>query len=187
MQVEKIPQVFESVDHYLSSYKYPLLEEMRDALASSLNNVCKAPFAEVVSLKEATPDMRLYNVKVGNWINKISACGKEPYRTLPGDFVLLSESKPDSVSDVQTVGWVRTFASVIQISDEENDDNCTSSSFKLKLKTADVVEVGDQQNKPLYVVYLMNITTQKRIWNALTMRQNLKIIEKVLFRSDLVY
>ncbi|KAL6506744.1 hypothetical protein OROHE_022576 [Orobanche hederae] len=181
-QVEKIPELFESVDHYLLSYVYPLLEETRAALASSLETVYKAPFAGVLSLEETKPNTLVYNVKVDNWKNKFSDRGKEPYRTLPGDIVLLSDSKPESVSDMLRVGWMHTFASVVRISDDENGDNCPSSGFKLK--TAGDVEVGDQKSKSLYVVYLTNITPHKRIWNALKMRRNLKIIEKVLVKSD---
>lgn len=181
--MEKIPEVFGSVDHYLLSYVYPLLEETRAALASSLETVYKAPFAEVVSLEEAKPTL-LYNVRVDNWRNKISDRGKEPYKTLPGDLVLLSDFKPESASDLQRVGRTYTFASVVNISDDENGDDCTSSGFKLK--TAGVVEVGVQKSKSLYVVYLTNITTHKRIWNALRKRQNLKIIQKVLVKNDMV-
>ncbi|XP_057781571.1 uncharacterized protein LOC130999895 [Salvia miltiorrhiza] len=182
-QVEKIPEVFESVDHYLLSYAYPLLEETRAAIAASLETVYKAPFSEVVSLGVAKTDSLVYNVKVDNWRNKITDRGKEPYRTLPGDLVLLSDSKPESVSDLQRIGRMNTFASVVNISDDENGDNCSSSAFKLK--TAHNVEVDDKKSKSLYVVYLTNITTHKRIWKALKMRRNLKIIEKVLVKNDL--
>ncbi|KAH6833401.1 hypothetical protein C2S53_011803 [Perilla frutescens var. hirtella] len=182
-QVEKIPDSFDSVGQYLSSYIFPLLEETRAALASSLETVYKAPFAEVTSLIEMKPESLLYKVNVGSWRNKISDRGKEPYRTLPGDLVLLSDSKPESVSDLQRIGWMHIFASVIQISDDENGDNCTPSGFKLR--TSCDIEVGEQQSKSLYVVYLTNITTHKRIWNSLRMHQNLNIIEKVLVKNDL--
>lgn len=199
--MQKIPKAFESVDGYLSSYVYPLLEETRAALASSLEAVYKAPYAEVVSLEEAKPDAQapseevvflkeakpatcLYNVKVDNWRNRTSDRGKEPYRTLPGDFVMLSDSKPESVSHLRRIGQTYTFASVTTMSDNGNDDSCTSSGFKLK--AACTIGAGHQHCKSLYVVYLTNITTHKRIWKALKMRQNLKIIEKVLVRNDLV-
>ncbi|KAL1535324.1 hypothetical protein AAHA92_28118 [Salvia divinorum] len=181
-QVEKIPEVFESVDHYLSSYNFPLLEETRTAIAASLETVYIAPFAEVVAFEETKPDTLLYNVKVDSWRNKISDRGKEPYRTLPGDLVLLSDSKPESVSDLQRIGRMCTFASVVKISEDENVDSCSTSGFKLK--TAGMVDVDDEKSKSLYVVYLKNLTTYKRIWKALRMRQNLKIIEKILVKND---
>ncbi|KAG8369518.1 hypothetical protein BUALT_Bualt14G0021900 [Buddleja alternifolia] len=182
-QVEKIPESFESVDQYLGSYVYPLLEETRTELASAMETLYKAPFAEVISFNESKRDALLYEVKVDHWRNRISDRGREPYRTLPGDVVLLSDSKPETPSDLQRVGWTYTFASVIYIEDDENGDSSTSSSFKLK--TAKQIEIGDGVSKSLYVVYLSNMTPNKRIWNALHMRRNLKIIEKVLCKNVL--
>ncbi|KAK4424964.1 Helicase SEN1 [Sesamum alatum] len=181
-QVEEIPQSFESVDQYLGSYVFPLLEETRAELASAMETVYKAPYAEVTSFKELKGDKLQYDVKVDHWRNRIIERGREPYRTLPGDVVLLSNLKPETVSDLQRVGWTFTFASVTHTVGDENGDNCTPSNFKVK--TAKHVEVGDEQRSSLYVVFLMNMITNKRIWNALSMRRNLKIIEKVLCKND---
>ncbi|KAK4406232.1 Regulator of nonsense transcripts 1 [Sesamum angolense] len=94
-QVGEIPQSFESVDQYLGSYVFPLLEETRAELASALETVYKAPFAEVTSFNELKGDKLQYHVKVDHWRNRKSD-GKEPYRTLPGDVVLLSDLKPET-------------------------------------------------------------------------------------------
>ncbi|KAG8369507.1 hypothetical protein BUALT_Bualt14G0020800 [Buddleja alternifolia] len=147
-QVEKIPESFESVDQYLGSYVFPLLEEMCTELGSAMETLYKAPFAEIISLNELEHDTLMYEIKVEYWRNRISDRGREPYRTLPGDVVLLSDSKPETPSDLQCVGWTRT-------------------------------------KKVLYVVYLPNMIISKRVWNALYMRQNLKIVEKVLCNNDL--
>ncbi|KAL0413737.1 UNVERIFIED_CONTAM: Helicase SEN1 [Sesamum radiatum] len=184
-QVEEIPQSFESVDQYLGSYVFPLLEETRAELASALETVYKAPYAEVTSFNELKGDKLQYHVKVDHWRNRISERGKEPYRTLPGDVVLLADLKPETVYDLQRVDRTFTFASVANTVDDEtheSGDNCTPSNFKVK--TAKHVEVGDGQSNSLYVVFLMNMTTNKRIWNALSMHRNLKIIEKVLCKND---
>ncbi|KAL0387953.1 UNVERIFIED_CONTAM: Regulator of nonsense transcripts 1 [Sesamum radiatum] len=180
----EIPQSFESVDQYLGSYVFPLLEETRAELASALETVYKAPFAEVTSFNELKGDKLQYHVKVDHWRNRKSD-GKEPYRTLPGDVVLLSDLKPETVCDLQRVDRTFTFASVTNTVDDEtreSGDNCTPSNFKVK--TEKHVEVGDGQSNSLYVLFLMNMTTNKRIWNALSMRRNLKIIKKVLCKND---
>ncbi|KAL8483086.1 hypothetical protein ACS0TY_025947 [Phlomoides rotata] len=184
-QVETIPESFESVDHYLASFVYPLLEETRSELASALETAYKAPFAEVTYCKESKRDELLYSVKVDYWRNIKSDRGKEPYRTLPGDFVLLSDSNPERFLDFGRVDCSYTFASVTYISGDDVDDDSTFSSSDFKLKTAGSIEVDDKRRKSLYVVYLTNMTTNKRIWRALKMRRNLKIIEKVLTRNDL--
>ncbi|KAL6538714.1 hypothetical protein OROGR_012702 [Orobanche gracilis] len=182
-QVEKIPESFESVDQYLGSYVYPLLEETRFELASSLETVYNAPYAEVTYFRELKHDNGLYNVKVDRWENRISDRGKDPYRTLPGDFVLLSVLRPESISDLTRVGWSYTFAYVTTISGDESDDNSILSGFKLK--TAHDIDVEDVKSKSLYVVHLTNITTQKRIWSALRMRRNLGIIGNVLTKNNM--
>ncbi|KAL0349350.1 UNVERIFIED_CONTAM: hypothetical protein Sangu_1162800 [Sesamum angustifolium] len=184
--VGEIPQSFESVDQYLGSYVFPLLEETRAELASALETVYKAPFAEVTSFNELKGDKLQYHVKVDHWRNRKSD-GKEPYRTLPGDVVLLSDLKPETVCYLQRVDRTFTFASVTNTVDDEtreSGDNCTPSNFKVK--TEKHVEVGDGQSNSLYVLFLMNMTTNKRIWNALSMRRNLKIIKKYYARMTRV-
>ncbi|KAL7106139.1 hypothetical protein ACP275_07G092500 [Erythranthe tilingii] len=178
ISVEKIPKSFESVDKYLCSYIFPLLEETRAELASAVEAVYNAPFAEVASLTERTRGKCVYDVKVGCWRNRFSDNGGEPYRTLPGDIVLLSDSKPETISGTSLTGRTYILASIKNIEDEESDDGRAFSSFKLK--TAAHIEIEDGQTNLLYVVHLANIVPHKRIWNALSMRRNLNIIENSL-------
>ena len=137
-----------------------------------------APFAEVTYLDEAKPyGTLMYDVKVDHWKNKFSDRGKEPYRTLPGDILVLSDAKPESFSDLQQLGTLWAFGSVINITDEENEDISTSTHFKIKVSKD--IEFKDG-GKSMFVVFLINITTNKRIWNALHMLRNLNVINKVL-------
>lgn len=137
-----------------------------------------APFAEVTNLDEAKPyGTLMYGVKVDHWKNKFSERGKEPYRTLPGDILVLSDAKPESFSDLQQLGTLWAFGSVISIADEENEDISTSTHFKIKVSKD--IEFKDG-GKSMFVVFLINITTNKRIWNALHMLRNLNVINKVL-------
>lgn len=184
--MKTIPESFESVDHYLSSYVYPLLEETRAELASALEVAYKAPFAEIKHFNESKREKLLYSVKVDYWINSRSDSGKEPYRTLPDDFVLLSDSKPERLSDLESADFTYTFASVRSISGDGSDGNCAFGSSDFELTTAGSIDVEDKRSKSLYVVYLMNMTTNKRMWRALKMRRNLKIIEKVLTMNESV-
>ncbi|KAL3635028.1 hypothetical protein CASFOL_022082 [Castilleja foliolosa] len=180
-QVEGISESFESVDHYLGSYPYPLLEETRAELASAMETLNKAPFAVIASLAESKHGT--YNVKVDHWKNRQSDCPKEAYKTLPGDIVLVSNMKPVTASDLKRVGWTFNLAYVKCIL--EDDDSRTISFHSFNVKTAKPVEAGDRQSQPRYVVYLMNVTTHKRMWDGLKMRQNMRIIEKVLSKDDL--
>ncbi|KAL7102526.1 hypothetical protein ACP275_08G125400 [Erythranthe tilingii] len=182
-QVEKIPESFESVDSYLGSYIFPLLEETRAELASATETVYNAPFAEVTSFSEQRHGKFLYDVKVDDWRNRLSDGGRDPYKTLPGDLVLISDVEPKTISDLLRVGFTYTLASVINIEDDGSDNNCASSSFALK--SSREIDFGDGQGMSLYVVYLVNITPLKRIWNALHVRRNLTIVDKLLAKNNL--
>ncbi|KAL3635036.1 hypothetical protein CASFOL_022090 [Castilleja foliolosa] len=182
-QVEDISETFESVDHYLGSYVFPLLEETRAELASAMETLYEAPFAKIKSLTESKRGT--YNVKVDQWEKSDRA--KEAYKTLPGDIVLVSNMKPETASDLERAGWTFTLACVRELLDDGSDDESrTMSSHYFNVKTAEPVEAEDWQSQTNCVVFLMNVTTQKRIWNVLGMRRNMRIIEKVISKDDLV-
>ncbi|KAJ9554076.1 hypothetical protein OSB04_018121 [Centaurea solstitialis] len=174
LQVEEIPFTFQSEEHYLGSFVYPLLEETRAELASSMDSMDKAPHAEVLSLNTELH----YHVTVDTWKNRCSECGKKPYRTLPGDLILLVDGRPESVSELQHLGRTWTFALVNEITDNEDKDDITSVHFKAEPSKHIEFRHG------LFVIFLMNITTQKRIWNSLHMHGNLSIIKEVLYSDS---
>lgn len=171
--------------HYLRSFVNPLLEETRAQLCSSMEIIFRAPFAEVIAFDECKPyGASLYDVKVDNWRNRFSDRGKEPYRTLPGDIFVLADAKPETISDLQRVGTTWTFALVTKIPDDDNEDDSSSECFRVK--AAKDIEIKESMQKSMFVVFLINVTTNKRIWNALHKLPNLKIIKEVLCTSSLV-
>ncbi|KAI3817066.1 hypothetical protein L1987_10853 [Smallanthus sonchifolius] len=182
-QVEDIPQTFESEKHYFGSFFYPLLEETRAELASAMETMYRAPYAEIFSIDEARGHGKmLYDVTVGNWRNKTSERGKEPYRTLPGDLLILADGKPESFSDLLCVGRTWAFSLVTRISEDDDEDDVDSTSTRFKVKASQQVEFQEG----MFVVFLMNITTNKRIWNSLHMRRNMNIIKEVLYTDSMV-
>ncbi|GJY81163.1 UvrD-like helicase, ATP-binding domain, P-loop containing nucleoside triphosphate hydrolase [Tanacetum coccineum] len=180
-QVEKIPLTFQCEEHYFSSFVYPFLEETRTELASALEIMYSAPFSGIFSLNEVKDKGKmLYDVTVGPWRNRSSARGKEPYRTLPGDLFLLMDGKPDSISDLQNLGRTWAFSLVNKTVDDDNEDSSPSKHFKAKLSHRIDFQDG------MFVVFLMNITTQKRIWNSLHVHENLNIIKEVIYADSVV-
>ncbi|KAK9063837.1 hypothetical protein SSX86_017709 [Deinandra increscens subsp. villosa] len=180
-QVEAIPLTFQSEEHYFGSFVYPLLEETRAELASAMEIMYRAPYAEIFSLNKAKGDGEmLYDVTVGSWRNKSSEHGKEPYRTLPGDLLILADVKPESVSDLQRGGRMWAFLLVNETS--ENEDDIGSKSLCFKVNTSRQIEF----QHGMFVVFLMNITTNKRIWSSLHMHQNMNIIKEVLYTDSMV-
>ncbi|KAH9658809.1 UvrD-like helicase ATP-binding domain-containing protein [Citrus sinensis] len=180
-KVKQIPLSFQSVSQYFESFVFPLLEETRAQLFSTMEKVSKAPFAEVVALEDSKPyGAMLYDVKVDCWRNRFSNPGKEPYKTLPGDILVLADAKPETASDLQRVGRMWTFVSVTKITEDENEIDTGSTYFKVK--TSKEIQI-DRAKKSLFVIFLTNITSNRRIWKTLHRNRNLKIIKEIL-RTD---
>lgn len=181
----QIPDSFETISDYFRSYVYPLLEEMRVDLRSSLEILSRAPYAEIVQYHPIRRDQsNMYDIQVDEWRNRFNDRGKEPYKALPGDIYVLVKSRPETIYDLQTLAQIWTLASVTKISkvdrEYEVDDTSSSTSFKvIASKEFDSVDREDD-NDSLFLVFLMNSTTNKRIWNALHMSKNTIIIQGVL-------
>ena len=178
--MEKIPESFQSVEHYLGSYVNPLLEETRAELHSSMEMLYGAPFTEVVAFEEAKPyGPKLYRVRVNHWRNKLNNSGKEPYKTLPGDIFVLVNDKPETVCDLKNVGMSWAFLSLIDI---RGDGNTTQ--FKVKASKEFKHETWKQTS--LYLIFLANVIPHIRIWEALHMSSNLEMINEVLCNNSTV-
>ncbi|XP_060188336.1 uncharacterized protein LOC132617360 isoform X2 [Lycium barbarum] len=169
-QVEQIPQSFESAEHYIGSFFFRLLEETRADIAASLKDIVKAPFAELISFDEVEPN-GAFDVKVDYWRNKCSD-GRVPYRTSPGDIVVISKAKPEAANDLQRSGYW-TFASVI-----DANENDALVNFKVRIPPYSGIVKGMRQS--CHIVFLVNVMPNNRVWDALRMRKNLSMIEKVL-------
>ncbi|XP_074273010.1 uncharacterized protein LOC141596685 [Silene latifolia] len=188
-QVNKIPESFETVTEYFSSFIYPLLEETRADLCSSLEIISRAPYAEVLSYNKIKPrgDSLLYDINVDGWRNKFNDRGKEPYKTLPDDVFALVKFRPETYDDLQMVARTWVLASVTKIprSYSEDDIDEESSSTIFTVETSKDISVLDDDYTSLFLIFLTNTITYKRIWKALHMHVNLNIIGGVLQRNPL--
>ncbi|XP_039041017.1 uncharacterized protein LOC120179508 [Hibiscus syriacus] len=188
LTVEVIPVSFQSVGQYFRSYHFPLLEETRAAIRSSMEIIDRAPYAEVTYLNDVKPNgALLFNVEVDRR-NRFSDHEKEPYKTLSGDVLIITDVKPETASDLQRIGktWIFSLVIDIQNDDDEGDDEDNSSSLSFKVKTLENVVSKDYLQKSLYVVHLTNVTTNRRIWNALHMMRNTTIINEILHTDSVV-
>ena len=133
----------------------------------------KAPFAEIISFNESNSgENMVYDVTVGRWRNPCSECGKDDYHTLLGDLLLLVDGKPESVSDLKRVG--RTWALALVKSNEDGTS--------ISVKASQPIEFQDG----MFAFFVMNVTSQKRIWNSLHMHRNLSIIKEILYTDSMV-
>lgn len=179
-QVQNIPESFKSVRQYLGSYLFPLLEETRAELSSGLKAIHKAPFARMVSIEEPKSSGKLLlNVKLDVWKNTANNSGKEPYRTLPGDIFLILDDKPETDMNLQCSTRTWAFASVNKITD-------TGCSTNLKLNVSKNISGEHGMQKEFFIVFLMNVTTNLRIWNSLHFSEDVKIVKHVLSKSSMV-
>ena len=141
--MERIPESFESVNHYLGSYVYPLSEETRAQIHSSMEIIWRAPFAEVISFEESKPyGTKVYEVKVDSWTNRFRERGKEPYKTLPGDLFILADAKPETVSDLQRAGRSWAFVLVTKIREDDNEDDLFVLSSKSRHQKSLISTMG---------------------------------------------
>ncbi|KAF7827415.1 recBCD enzyme subunit RecB, P-loop containing nucleoside triphosphate hydrolase [Senna tora] len=189
-QVEDIELSFHSVGHYFGSYFYPLLEETRAQLSSSMETLYNAPFAEVIDLEEAKPfGTKTYDLKISSWKNRFSGRGKEPYKTLPGDVFILADFKPQTVEDLQRVGRLWSFVSVARIPHDENEDENEDGilPINLKVRSSKDIDLYDETQKSLFVVFLTNMIPNRRMWSVLHMCRSSNLIEKILCTGKTMY
>ncbi|XP_058076289.1 uncharacterized protein LOC131224868 [Magnolia sinica] len=173
--VEKIPGTFLSIEHYLKSYFYPLLEETRAELHSSLAAVSEAPFAEIIAIEESNFS---YYIDVGGWESASGVGGHETYKPRAGDIFILSNDILEAVADLHRHDMTYILGSVrVELHDE------TWKGFRIRVSKSS--EVTNGINNLRYAVYVTNITTNIRMWKALRLEtgveiSNLNMIKAVL-------
>jgi senataxin len=181
--VDYIDLYFKSIEQYFKSFVYPLLEETRAQICSSMEILSSSPYAEVVSLEKKLSHScgrNHYVVRTDSWKNISSGYGKELYKTLSGDVFILADFKPESVHDLTRSGKMWCFV----LSAGVLHDTELMSTFKvIASKDIDIDETG---KKSMFIIFLTNITPNRWIWNALHMGRDSKLIERILCATDVV-
>ena len=108
-------------------------------------------------------------IEVDFWRNSNNGDKKEPYKTIPGDLFVVARGKPERASDLQKPGNPWAFLSIFDIKGDGETRN-------FKAKASKNLEPGS----PMFVVFLTNLIPTQRIWEALHMRTNLELVQKVL-------
>ena len=159
--METVPESFQSVEQYLASYTFPLLEETRASLCSSMQDVSKLPFAKVTGFVKGKKNA--YHAEVDYWRNRSSDRGKEPYKTLPGDVLMLTNAKPDTIPSLERFAGRWAFASVAEIAGDAEGNAQTPTKFRVEAFLDN--EVNDDRTwESMYAVFLINAVTNNRIW-----------------------
>ncbi|XP_027334128.1 uncharacterized protein LOC113848912 [Abrus precatorius] len=167
-KIRKIPQTFLSTKDYMNSFIPSLVEEIHSELSSSLTGVSRAPFCEILSVelersRSFTPTKGFfYQISVKRTNNDVKDVGK--YEPEVGDLFAFTDVKPKTVDDLNRPK--RNYHIAYVHGSKENTDNI--SILSSKCFDMDIELALKSNNAPkLYAIYLLNLTTNIRIWKAL--------------------
>ncbi|KAH7664497.1 senataxin protein [Dioscorea alata] len=191
-KVVKNPLTFESVESYLNSYIFPMLEEVRADMASCLEVIAQAPLTNVLEInKNDSRNQLSYHIKIGR--QNASIDGKnEIYIPKRGDIFVLTDARPKLVSDLIQNG--RSYRIAIVSKGGDDDDEMPPDKYNISLsKSLDndhFCDIGNNKT-PLFAVYLLNIATSSRMWKAidfeLATKRNLLLVKEVINRKSSIF
>ncbi|KAH7852774.1 hypothetical protein Vadar_029088 [Vaccinium darrowii] len=176
-KVKLIPKTFSSTSEYMNSFIYPLIEETHADLCSSMETVDCAPAREIWTIetsKAFKPPKGLYYDILLNEEND-----EGMYEPEFGDLIALTEVRPKQIDDLDRPKSPYRIA-LVEVVDEDYPDNITIRASKPIMFGEDGDGRGDKKKPSLFVVYLTNMITNRRIWTALKSRLNVNIIKRVL-------
>ncbi|KAM3702041.1 hypothetical protein ACJW30_05G222400 [Castanea mollissima] len=178
-QVRLIPQTFSSTKEYMNSFTYPLIEETRADLLSSMSTLPLAPRRVILSFKKTKnfkqPKDFFYHVTLQSASGLQKNGGYEP---MAGDIIALTNVRSKYVKDLDRPNRPFLLAFIYRVN--LKDDRFLSI---LASKPILAEEQESKKRETLYAICLINLTTNIRIWRALHSQlegKNLDIIGKVL-------
>ncbi|XP_061347141.1 helicase SEN1-like [Gastrolobium bilobum] len=181
-EVPKIPQTFSSTNDYMESFIPSLIEETHSDLWSSLIGVSHAPYCEILSIERSKdfeyPKDLLYQITLKRTTNNVEDVGK--YEPEGGDLIAFTNIRPRSIHDLNKPKRFFHFAYVHKSKDGFSDEIPVLSS---KYMGKDIEHDLKNKTQKLYAVYLLNMTTNNRIWKALNSEfedASSNIVKKVL-------
>ncbi|XP_022743877.1 uncharacterized protein LOC111294754 [Durio zibethinus] len=184
--VKKIPETFKSTAEYLNSFLAPLIEETHADLFSSMTRLARAPSREVFSV-ERDKDYKAPRDLFYKIVLRRDSNGSDhlvTYQPQTGDLVALTNVRPDCISDLNGPKFSYLLA-YVQAVDSDNVSILSSKPVMTEQKTllGQRSQNISQQKHTLFFVFLINMTTNIRIWKALhpdLKGGNLKMINKVI-------
>ncbi|WJX58554.1 hypothetical protein P8452_43997 [Trifolium repens] len=180
-QVPMIPRIFSSSNEYMNSFMPALVEETHSDLYSSLWSVPHASFCEIRTMEISKDFNRPYDLfyqfTLKNITDEVYGVGK--YEPEAGDIIAFTNMRPRSVDDLTRTGSYCHIGYICGSKDECNDE----FPVLLSMEMHNNFDSRRNNAQKLYAVFLVNMTTNIRIWNALNSEMegsNMNIIKKVL-------
>ncbi|GJT86440.1 hypothetical protein Tco_1068157 [Tanacetum coccineum] len=167
-QVEELPLTFSSTAQYMDSFTYHLYEETHADLLSQLAGIFRAPVSSIYDVQ------RLPTGGHKELMYQMTLAGMK-YEPKVGDLVALTEVKPKRINDLDRPNSPFLIAYVTKIIDQ--------SPTRVQVLSSNVIESNSFEEKEQlksFVVYLTNLTTNMRIWQALKPSGNMNVIQRTL-------
>ncbi|XP_065004866.1 uncharacterized protein LOC135636771 isoform X1 [Musa acuminata AAA Group] len=184
-KVEMIPKTFDTTESYFSSFTYPLMEEVRAEVCSSLESISQASFVKIEHLRCTKRKEHIYSILIAPPFHTASAGSNAIYSPHKGDILVLSEFKPSDVSDLTKSGQSYRLVSVFK----DEFDNLPPNTYVIRA-SEEIDEAkynssdNNKQRSNLFAFYLVNAITYNRIWRAidvgLAAKGNLSLVLKAL-------
>ncbi|KAI5351196.1 hypothetical protein L3X38_004087 [Prunus dulcis] len=164
-KVTEIPDTFSTVTSYMKTFIPSLVEETHADLLSSMKTLPQAPTCEILAV---TPK-RHKNAKDFSYVIIIRGSGEaENYEPQTGDLIALTDIRPTCSDHLNRLGDSYLIAYV-----RPGRDN------RLFIRSSKPISRGG--GRKLFAVFLINMTTNVRIWKALiSEKANTNIIKNVL-------
>ncbi|XP_019088103.1 PREDICTED: LOW QUALITY PROTEIN: helicase SEN1 [Camelina sativa] len=152
-KIKTIPEKFRSVDEYVQCFVPHLLEETRTELFSSFKSLSRSSVFKIRSIeKRAKESSGSSSASLLHDITLMAVDNTAKYQPKCGDLIALTKVRPSRIDDLNPL----LLASVFKVDGE------------LKISVHSSRPIPYLSEYPLsFGVFLMTLTTNTRIWNAL--------------------
>ncbi|CAD5333262.1 unnamed protein product [Arabidopsis thaliana] len=170
-KLKTVPDKFRSVDEYYQCFVPHLLIEAHTELFSSLKSVSKSPLVQIRSMETKTkqssgsPSNKLFYDITLKATESLSA----KYQPKCGDLIALTMDKPRRINDLNPLLLAYVF----------------SSDGDLKISVHLSRSISPLENYS-FGVFLMTLTTNTRIWNALHNEAAISTLTKSVLQANTV-
>ncbi|XP_050364090.1 uncharacterized ATP-dependent helicase C29A10.10c-like [Argentina anserina] len=166
-QVTKIPETFSDVMSYMRVFVPSLLEETHEDLRSSVMSLSQSPACEILTVETSKdhkpPKDLFYQITCKRREGGDSVGAYEPEA---GDIIALTDVRPKHIDDLNRSRNSYLIAFVIGPPPGSSDMLLILASKSIEGGVPGNKRVMRKSNK-LFAVYLMNMTTNVRVWKAL--------------------